>query len=615
MSEPTPQQRALAEHPQEAFVQACPGGGKTRTIVSRVQIMTPALPLRKGIAVLSFTNSAVQEFLAKSHALGLGAISRHPNFVGTFDAFLRQFFITPFGLQGVTVRPTVVDSWTTLGVEIRLRGRAAFRGPGVPLDRFDPATNAIAPPLIGHHGLRAHVLANRTAYEQVARQARLAFRGKGYISAADARVEALARLRDAQWSTNLGRAIAARFHEVVVDEAQDCNPLDLQLLTWLRGHRLRVTVVSDLDQAIYGFRQGDPAALTVFSQVYGADNRLGLSGNFRSSPAICRCAATLRSRADPDQALGENATVTLPVYVLKYGGSAPTASIHIAFSQLCQQAGIAVPARIVLAHARTAARSACGLATESDGGDSKVARLARAVGTYHAKAASGRAREACLVTVEQALLDLMGKYEEHSSIARLVEQHGMDRRSLRRLALQLISSLAPTCADSDDGRAAWIAALRGAVTGLSLTHGPGVTVTGYFRTPRRPEWSQFLHPRADLAAVAWATIHEAKGSEHGAVCVVVPPGEYTEELVGAWENRTDSEPKRVIYVGVTRAEKLLAIAVPAAFVQRVAAVLHAGQVPFEIHDLDVAAAVDEAVAAGARDQAADRQLSGRTAAR
>jgi DNA helicase II / ATP-dependent DNA helicase PcrA len=47
MSEPTPQQRAFAVHPAEAFVQACPGGGKTRTIVERVQTMATALPPRK----------------------------------------------------------------------------------------------------------------------------------------------------------------------------------------------------------------------------------------------------------------------------------------------------------------------------------------------------------------------------------------------------------------------------------------------------------------------------------------------------------------------------------------------------------------------------------------
>jgi hypothetical protein len=132
-----------------------------------------------------------------------------------------------------------------------------------------------------------------------------------------------------------------------------------------------------------------------------------------------------------------------------------------------------------------------------------------------------------------------------------------------------------------------VAALRNAVTNLALTFGAGVTVARYFRMPPNAEWSQFLRPRADLAVVTWATIHEAKGSEHGAVCVVIPSGDYTEQLVAAWENRTDSEPKRVIYVGVTHAEKLLALAVPAPFVARVSAIMQANQVPFEVHDLTV----------------------------
>src|SRR5258708_40366131 len=135
--------------------------------------------------------------------------------------------------------------------------------------------------------------------------------------AGDGAGTAVSRLQTSQWAASRGRASAAGFHEVIVDEAQDCNPLDLQLLIWLRGHGLRVTVVSDSDQAIYGFRQGDPTALATFAQAYGADNNLGFSGNFRSSPAICRFAATLRSRAEPDEALGENASIAVPVYILK----------------------------------------------------------------------------------------------------------------------------------------------------------------------------------------------------------------------------------------------------------------------------------------------------------
>lgn len=69
-------------------------------------------------------------------------------------------------------------------------------------------------------------------------------------SSTNSRVEAVVRLQNRQWSGSLCRAIAARLDGLIVDEAQDCKPLDLQLLAWLREHGLRVTIVSDTDQAI-----------------------------------------------------------------------------------------------------------------------------------------------------------------------------------------------------------------------------------------------------------------------------------------------------------------------------------------------------------------------------
>ncbi|MCA1479851.1 hypothetical protein [Bradyrhizobium sp. NBAIM08] len=187
----------------------------------------------------------------------------------------------------------------------------------------------------------------------------------------------------------------------------------------------------------------------------------------------------------------------------------------------------------------------------------------------------------CLAIIEEAILQLMEKYEGHFTVARAAEHHGIERRGLRRTALQLVARLQPTCANSQEGREAWVTALRDAVANLALVISPGATVARYFSMPPSAEWSRFLRPRADLDPVAWATIHEAKGSEHGAVCVVIPPGEYTEQLIAAWESRSEFEPKRVIYDGVTRAEKMLAIAVPSQVVDRVDAVMRTNQVPFD----------------------------------
>jgi DNA helicase-2/ATP-dependent DNA helicase PcrA len=126
------------DSPRASFVKACPGAGKTQAIARRVQRLGGVLPPRNGLAVLSFSNSAIEEIVEKCRELEVGDALHHPDFVGTFDAFLRQFFFMPFGLQGVNVRPTVVDSWKTMGIDIRLTGVNAFAGDGVSLDELGP---------------------------------------------------------------------------------------------------------------------------------------------------------------------------------------------------------------------------------------------------------------------------------------------------------------------------------------------------------------------------------------------------------------------------------------------------------------------------------------------
>jgi len=282
----TEEQQRFINHPEEVFLEACPGSGKTRAIIGRVHRLSDSLAPRKGIAVLSFTNTAVDEFKRRCQSLNLQNVAVHPGFVGTFDAFVRHFFVMPAGIRGVSQRPAIVESWSSLDIEVRLRGRNAFRGNGVSLDYFDEMEGTIDPNVIGHTGLRAHVVEHKDDYERAASAYRNNLHQKGILSAADARVIALQNLSSDGWTESLGAAIASRFSEIIVDEAQDCNPLDLAILDWLRDHQLPVTVVCDPDQAIYGFRRGneDQEILKEFSRKYDADNILGFTGNFRSGP-------------------------------------------------------------------------------------------------------------------------------------------------------------------------------------------------------------------------------------------------------------------------------------------------------------------------------------------
>jgi hypothetical protein len=49
-----------------------------------------------------------------------------------------------------------------------------------------------------------------------------------------------------------------------------------------------------------------------------------MSGNFRSSPAICAAISQLRppaTRGAPDKAMGKYKDETTPVYIISYGGA------------------------------------------------------------------------------------------------------------------------------------------------------------------------------------------------------------------------------------------------------------------------------------------------------
>lgn len=582
----TPEQRAVAEHPRGAFVEACPGSGKTRAIVARVGRIAGTLPANRGVSVLSFTNSAIDEFAARCREHGLEPTLRFPNFVSTFDGFLRHFLFAPGGVEGVVHKPVVVDSWDSLGIEIRLRGANALAGPGVSLDRFSAEDNRIDPASIGMPPLREHVTRHQGEYQRVAAARRARLRQRGYFSAADVRAEVVRRLLHNGWAASMGRALAARFAEVIVDEGQDCNPLDCRIIDWLRAARIPVTIVADPDQAIYGFRHGTPADLRAVASGYSPDDRLPLTGNFRSGPSICAIAATLRQRVTPDTSMDEAAHFLEPVHVAAYPGRFVTNAIGAFFLERLREAGVAPSNSLVLAHARRVALRACGSGADEDAGDSKVARVAAAVGAMWTS--TSRGRERALSAVEEIILDLMGSIDEGEHVRRAVERHGIDSRWLRRSALNLLTALPRTCEDTDAARAEWVELLRQQVRSLRLAYREGVSERRYFSSRAGASWHRCLNA-GPVASLRAATVHEAKGKQYDAICVVIPPDAQgsprTDQLVRSWETRLDDEAKRVVYVGLTRARRLAVLALPHAVRDRVAAVLTAAGAHYRMHQI------------------------------
>lgn len=86
----------LSGHHDGDFLQAFHGAGKTRSIVDRV---IAASPSRFGLAIISFTNSAVNAFRIKCREEKIDPALGHPRFVGTFDGFIRLCLVLPQGIH------------------------------------------------------------------------------------------------------------------------------------------------------------------------------------------------------------------------------------------------------------------------------------------------------------------------------------------------------------------------------------------------------------------------------------------------------------------------------------------------------------------------------------
>ncbi|OEF23433.1 DNA helicase Rep [Vibrio rumoiensis] len=85
----------------------------------------------------------------------------------------------------------------------------------------------------------------------------------------------------------------SRIRYLLVDEYQDTNTSQYELVRLIVGERGRLTVVGDDDQSIYSWRGAKPQNLELLSQDYPNLKVIKLEQNYRSTSRILRCANIL----------------------------------------------------------------------------------------------------------------------------------------------------------------------------------------------------------------------------------------------------------------------------------------------------------------------------------
>ncbi len=281
---PTDQQRdAIFADELEFLLRASPGSGKTWTSCRRF-IWRGANWHHKvgGLALLSFTNTAIREFHEATIKVGRRELLSNPNYVGTFDSFVERFIITPFGhlLNGSAKRPKLFlaprpGDWNNK----KLQGWTEVTGGK---KRPVPAWEIIPFPDNGKVAFRASSrFGGKTLSFQWGNPVAEFFR-LGYYSHAQ-RVYLACSILFAR--PHIADCLARRFPEIIVDEAQDTNIWLLILLNFLREKGTKVTLVGDPDQCIYEFSMADATSLPALKEKWDIPER-PLSRSFRCNNAI-----------------------------------------------------------------------------------------------------------------------------------------------------------------------------------------------------------------------------------------------------------------------------------------------------------------------------------------
>lgn len=565
-------QRALIGAEESLYVEACPGAGKTQAVVQRFIEHAGTEP-RRGVGLVSFTNAVIDE--ARARCAGRPDLLAPPNFTGTLDSFINRFIVGPVFTSRTGVAPTFRSTWQQVaGAVVVVQGvRGQF-----PMDWFrftDQAAqlDVAAVPGDRRYGVQALTSWQRRKVEAEAHRRWTIYLTNGVLDAASARGLMRSYLADPATREQLAEIMSARFSEIIVDEIQDCCDEDVQLLDFLLQSGVRLMLVGDPDQAIYGFRGASSADLDAVRQAVTIGRRL--NGNFRSTPAIVRAVDSLRAGPATDVAVGANAAVPHPVVVLRY---AQERAVRQQLEAVVRSYGYDTEQLVILAHATTKARQCAGGAAQSGSSESKLVQLAMLIHEVRNEAQSGQLRSNALNLLSGQLLRLAPGGDSDVPDPNLVEMFGLSNRSFQERCLRLVAAV-------DDPFAGTPGMFKQRL-GVILTElGLGQIPLSGLRTPPRDTWP--VRPASDASALPYATVHHYKGLQQTVVAMVLPEERAADEDDGtrAWCSGRRSEARNVLYVGASRAEELLILVVHESVADGLAAVLRRDGVPFSVPDV------------------------------
>lgn len=557
----TGEQREAVHWAGNLLLTACPGSGKTRTLIAKlVAEIEGVRGSPKSICCITYTNTAVQEIEQRATEQLQAGDERHIH-VSTIHSFCLHSILRPFawlrpelgGARKVLTRdnPDFDSICRHAAAQVNLVNLQqsdfeAFEGLGV------DATG--------------RVIGQASRNDAVCRAAPCFWRRcaqLGYIDFGQIVYGSYLLLRD---YPEIARSLCARHPWFLVDEFQDTTELQVEILKLLHATgRSRFFAVGDLLQSIYGFTGARPELVAPFGAHISARTDLSLSLNFRSSQRIVNHGERLLPRVPPMAAAGSTRDYPLEPMLVTGGTSFEAVTEH--FLPTLEASRIPLGESAILAKdwysLIALARMLRNFGTPIVGPGARPYRRSRLFAQL-AEQLCGAIVEPSPDTTRQLERALFHTVQDASGETHL-ELFGFGgRRVLVRLQREAIR-----LAELDHGAIGWLDAMSQATAEILLQAGYVDRLqSGLFYASVQEMKTDMGRQNVDMAnlsiedlglfasatrALRLSTIHAAKGREYAAVCVI---GMRTGSFPHYYATDILAE-KRQFYVAITRAERFL----------------------------------------------------------
>ncbi|MFO1306896.1 MAG: UvrD-helicase domain-containing protein [Burkholderiales bacterium] len=272
------------------LVLAGAGSGKTRVITAKIAHLVAQGTDPSGIVAVTFTNKAAREMRERANAL-LAAAGRRDDVaslrIATFHSL--GLSIVRAEAKALKLRPgfSVLDPQDLEPIVAELVASADRARVRKAQWRISSWKNALATPAEALAQARdGDEAVAAKAYARYA-EALAAYQAVDFDDLIRLPVELLERDAEARgrWQ--------AKCEHVLVDEYQDTNPAQYRLFRALVGERARFTAVGDDDQAIYGWRGATLENLAQLPRDYPGLVIVKLEQNYRSTTRILKSANAL----------------------------------------------------------------------------------------------------------------------------------------------------------------------------------------------------------------------------------------------------------------------------------------------------------------------------------